>query len=262
MEACRLTPKTEELPFDTNTVYVGGVTYNALGQVTERRLGSANGVVRQLYSYTATENFRLVTLQSGVSPNYNTLQNIGYSYDDAGNVWSITDAAAFGGSQTQSFSYDDLNRLKTAQATGGSYGTYSQRSYAYSNAGNITSFEGMTLAYNDAAHKHAITHIGGVQKYWYDQNGNATRRINGSQDVTLGYDAENRPTGMTGSVTASYVYDGDGNRVADTIVPEPGDPQALNRYVYTFNNHLRLVDPNGFAPQYPGDPDPHNAPFD
>ncbi|MGB4978406.1 MAG: RHS repeat-associated core domain-containing protein, partial [Anaerolineae bacterium] len=53
-------------------------------------------------------------------------------------------------------------------------------------------------------------------KYWYDANGNATRRISGTQDVTLSYDAENRLTGMSGGVTASYVYDGDGTRVKET----------------------------------------------
>ncbi|MGB4801370.1 MAG: hypothetical protein WBV59_01850 [Anaerolineae bacterium] len=31
------------------------------------------------------------------------------------------------------------------------------------------------------------------------------------------YDAENRLTAMSGGVTASYVYDGDGNRVKETI---------------------------------------------
>ncbi|MBK9095277.1 MAG: hypothetical protein IPM84_21465 [Anaerolineae bacterium] len=36
-------------------------------------------------------------------------------------------------------------------------------------------------------------------------------------DVTLTYDAENRLTAMSGGVTASYVYDGDGNRVKETI---------------------------------------------
>ena len=43
-------------------------------------------------------------------------------------------------------------------------------------------------------------------------------RINGSQDVTLAYDAENRVTGITGSgISASYVYDGDGQRVKATV---------------------------------------------
>ena len=43
------------------------------------------------------------------------------------------------------------------------------------------------------------------------------QRINGSQDITLSYDAENRLTGMSGGVTSSYVYDADGKRVKETI---------------------------------------------
>jgi len=46
----------------------------------------------------------------------------------------------------------------------------------------------------------------------------------------------------------------------DTLVPEPGNPQSLNRYSYVLGNPLRYVDPAGLAPQYPGDPDPNNAP--
>ncbi len=51
-----------------------------------------------------------------------------------------------------------------------------------------------------------------------DQNGNATQRINGSQTVTLVYDAENRVTSITGSgINATYVYDGAGKRVKATV---------------------------------------------
>ena len=215
-------------------VYVGDTLYNVRGQVYERRLGSTLGVVKQLYSYAATENFRLTALKSGVSPSYNTLQNVTYSYDDAGNVLTIADSAAYGGSQTQKFTYDYLDRLSTActlngancATSDGSYGVYSQRSYQYNNAGNpspgsgqaLTSFEGAAFAYNDAAHKHAVTHVGGVQRYWYDQDGNATRRIAPwGTDITLAYDAENRLTQVSNGVTASYVYDGDGNRVKAVV---------------------------------------------
>jgi RHS repeat-associated protein len=32
---------------------------------------------------------------------------------------------------------------------------------------------------------------------------------------------------------------------ADTIVPDPGNPQTLNRYAYTLNNPLKYIDPSG-----------------
>ncbi len=32
---------------------------------------------------------------------------------------------------------------------------------------------------------------------------------------------------------------------ADTLVPEPGNPQSLNRYAYVTNNPLRYADPSG-----------------
>jgi YD repeat-containing protein len=65
--------------FGSLTYYVGETLYNALGQATDRYLGSTAGVIRQKYSYPASANFRLTALQSGVSPTYTTLQTLSYS---------------------------------------------------------------------------------------------------------------------------------------------------------------------------------------
>jgi RHS repeat-associated protein len=35
---------------------------------------------------------------------------------------------------------------------------------------------------------------------------------------------------------------------ADTVVPEPGNPQSLNRYAYVYNNPQRYMDPSGHIP--------------
>ncbi len=37
----------------------------------------------------------------------------------------------------------------------------------------------------------------------------------------------------------------------DTIVPDPGDPQALNRYSYVGNNPVRYTDPSGHCVEQP-----------
>lgn len=39
---------------------------------------------------------------------------------------------------------------------------------------------------------------------------------------------------------------------ADTLVPDPGNPQSLNRYSYSYNNPVKYVDPSGHCT---GDPD-------
>ena len=210
--------------------YVGGTTYNALGQVTERRLGSTTGVLRQLYTYSAAENFRLTALQSGTGPNYNNRQNISYTYDDVGNVLTITDAAAVGGSQTQTFTYDFLDRLLSAGVSGGSGGLYSEN-YEYSGnggkIGNLTKKGTTNYTYGtqsagcpDGAltKPHAVV-TAGTNTYCYDRNGNMVRRTVGGTAYTLTYDAENRLTQVkkNGSVIATFVYDGDGKRVKATV---------------------------------------------
>ncbi len=44
-----------------------------------------------------------------------------------------------------------------------------------------------------------------------------TRRINFGLNVNYAYDAENRLVGVSGATTATFVYDGDGNRVKATV---------------------------------------------
>jgi RHS repeat-associated protein len=363
---------------------------NALGQATDRYLGSTTGVIRQKYSYPASANFRLTALQSGVSPTYTNLQNIDYSYDAVGNVASIVDVA--NSSQRQCYSYDALHRLTRGFTTGATTcnnnpntvgsgpfdETYTYQDVLGGRGGNLTSKAGVgnyTYGVAQAADcpEGALVKASAVVAagsnylfYCYDQNGSLRRRkVGSSTTATYSYDAENRLTSVSGAAAATFVYDGDGNRVkttfgstttiyvgaiyerdngstvlkyyyaggvrvamrtggqiyyllsdhlgstnvtanssgaqiskllykpwgetrftsgttpttwrftgqredatiglyyfnaryldpqlgrftqADTIVPEPGNPQALNRYAYVLNNPIVHVDPDGNSP--------------
>jgi len=62
-----------------------------------------------------------------------------------------------------------------------------------------------------------VTGVSGGHSYAYDANGNMVRRTTGGQSFTLTYDAENRLVSVSGAVSASFVYDGDGRRVKATV---------------------------------------------
>jgi RHS repeat-associated protein len=89
--------------------------------------------------------------------------------------------------QTVSYSYDSLNRLASATATGGS--AWSQ-AYSFDGFGNLTGNGNWTQSVNAANNQ--ITTVS------YDANGNQTQSaiVGQSGNATLSYDVENRLTAM------------------------------------------------------------------
>lgn len=64
-----------------------------------------------------------------------TQQNLAYTYDEVGNVKTITDTIWSG---SRSFQYDDLNRLKQATGTFGLNQAQVTHGYTYDAIGNIS----------------------------------------------------------------------------------------------------------------------------
>jgi YD repeat-containing protein len=133
------------------------------------------------------------------------LQNFQYAYDRNGNIASILDYVN-GSPQTQSFQYDNLDRLTSAGASGGVRGNYGPESYTYDPVtGNLASKAGVAYTYS-SSHKHAVTALSSGNTYQYDANGNMTQRVANSQTYNFGYDAENHMTSVSGAATAQFAY--------------------------------------------------------
>ncbi len=121
---------------------VSNVTYNQRGQMVSLVRSSFTSS----YSYyngsgnsgTGNNNFRLSSIQHGAL--YDSLPNFSYSYDKAGNILGQTIQLTSGVSDSQSYTYDALNRLKTASGSGSISGVASyNHTYNYDKLGNLTS---------------------------------------------------------------------------------------------------------------------------
>jgi RHS repeat-associated protein len=220
---------------------VGNVTYNGRGQLVLFDRGGSAPDSTFLYhpqndaagGGLGDSNFRLKTIQHGATGTGNAFPDFTYEYDKVSNISKLTTLST-AGTDTQTFTYDDLNRLLTAGATGG-VANYSQ-TYAYSKIGNITSFAGNSYAYSGGK-PHAVTHIGGVQKFWYDANGNMITRIEGTTTYSQVFDVENRLTSVTpsGGSATTFAYDASGIRTKTvqpggitTYFPFPGYEETVN----------------------------------
>lgn len=184
---------------DDTRVYLGGASYNALRQVTGMELGNRVTVTHTYHP----SNFRLEHIQIGRS---GSLLDLQHAYDLVGNVTSISDGTR---GETQTFTYDTLDRLLTAS------GAHAE-SFTYDTVGNVEIKAGVDYDYADAAHVHAVTHLDSQERYRYDANGNMIRRISGGVTYLQRFDVEGRlrvVRNTTSGAVTTIGYDAEGMRV-------------------------------------------------
>lgn len=239
--------------------------YDGVGNITSMDGGTTN------YSYTLGSN-RLA--DDGIHSVYN--------HDANGNIVSRSGTGA-----SETYTYNGLNRLtdftngtltesytygegeeRIKKESGGQTKYYVNR---YLQQVESSSGTEVIRHYFAGDQRIATRDDDGLRYRYSDHLGSASRMAdaNGTQNKGLWYapyGSEHTPS-TTGSATVKFkftdkeedetglyyyvarYYDSEVGRFmsADNILPDPYDPQQLNRYAYVRNNPVKLVDPDGHA---------------
>ena len=178
--------------------------------------GQSNSLTTRTSEYSATTYDPILEVTyttSGSTPAPTILQDLNYTYDANGNITKIVDASLTNSGKTVDYTYDDLNRLLSATASGVASGQSAYaHTFTYNALGNITNKSDVgvyTYTGTGYANPHAATSINEITQN-YDNNGNLTA----DTIWTNTWDFKNKLTqsAKTG-VTVSYTYDHNGSRV-------------------------------------------------
>src|SRR6185312_15079743 len=197
-------------------------TYQADGQMTGFVSGNGGAFsgITSAFSY----NKRLQHINMSANAPSQTVFSIGYDFhvgngtsgSDNGNVWNIYNYRDR--SRDQSFTYDLLNRLTSAQNAGTNCAAatvngkteYWGNNYGYDAWGNLTG-KSITKCGAELLNAPALVN-NQLSGYGYDAAGNMTS--DPTDNVSATYNAENRiASASTAQGTFTYTYDADGNRV-------------------------------------------------
>lgn len=191
----------------SGNIYAASAVYNAAGQLNSvnHQLTSGGAAYVRSWQY----NSRLQPSVISATLNGSTIQSLSYGYGGSGtnngNILSITNA--MDSTRTQSYSYDNLNRLAS-----GNDGTHWGENYTYDNWGNlyqISRMSGYSGPNNWSVSADAHNHLSNLG---YDSAGNVTYD---QYTNSLQYDAEGRM--IWDDSYGESDYDGDGHRVYDDM---------------------------------------------
>ena len=217
-ETVQNTYNTEGLltEFGDSTNYLDNVSYSPTDQILSTTFGPSPDQLVQDYTHDAATNRVLQSITN--------LQNLSgpadvtdYTYNQAGDVTSTSDAQNTGGTETQCYAYntssDELNELTTAWTdTGGTTAT--------SNGGNLPP-GGLGSCNNTSP---AAANIGGPASYWqtytYDLLGDRTSETSYNTSLPAGQDT------LANATTQEIAYPGGNLSNSPTSnAPTTAEPQ-------------------------------------
>ncbi len=197
-----------------NKTYVGNLSYTSAGAVASLQLGNGRWE-------NTTFNARLQPIQIGLGNSANTqdLWKVNYDYgttDNNGNVKGQTITVPSQFTAVQNYTYDSLNRLKSATETISGNQTWKQ-TFTFDRYGNRKFDASQTTTLGNCpvavCNPDISVNNNRVVGHTFDNSGNTTIDAEGK---TFFYDAENKQKEVRNSsnqIIGQYLYDGDGKRV-------------------------------------------------
>ncbi|WMX44034.1 SpvB/TcaC N-terminal domain-containing protein [Streptomyces roseicoloratus] len=220
----------------TDYTYLDRLDYDKFGQKVLQQTG--NGV-RTTYSYDAADR-RLAGLAS-TAANGTAFQNLGYTYDDIGNLTGLADNAPqggpTGGPSSQTFGYDDQYRLTSAS------GRYTDRNHRLN---TYTLNLGYDSIHNTTSKSQHHEVVGGVPAFPAtggragpiepvdDPSNPADVQDRTSYDYTYTYDTA-RPHAPSKVGPVTHAYDANGNLTGAVNTAVSG---KRRQYVWDEENRL------------------------
>ena len=189
---------------NTTEEYYTALAADQFGNITAQTMGHGAGAITSFRSFKQNSG-RLQHIDSVV-------QDLEYAFDSLGNLSQRKENGS--SSRTENFTYDNLNRLTSADVVGA--GT---KTFTYDDLGNITykSDVGNYTYGAGNAGPHAVTSTSGVlnNTYTYDANGN---QISGDGKTTT-WSSFNKPVLIQkGSSSSAFTYGPDRARYLQNTV--------------------------------------------
>ena len=197
-------------------VLMDNVQYSTENLLTQFDYGND---LQATFSYDSENRLLTIDIKDGET----SYLDLDYTLDDNNNVTQLVngwrDTSSTWHSETESYSYDGLDRLTSASCTSWSH------TYSYDKVGNRTAKDSVTYTVNTV---NEVTALSDGTSFTYDDNGNRIQKTKGTDTWDYTFDYMNRLTRVEKNQTTlgEYVYDGYGRRLQKT------EDSTTKTYIY------------------------------
>ena len=202
----RMTEIKRYVDGSNDEIILDGTQYNTDNLLTQFDYGND---LQATFTHDSRDRVLTLDIKNGET----SFLNLDYTYDNNRNITQLVngwrDTSSSWHSETESYSYDGIDRLTSASCTSWSH------TYSYDKVGNRASKDSVTYTCNAV---NEVTALSDGTSFTYDDNGNRTQKTKGDDTWDYTFDYANRLIEFeeNSSTVGEYVYDGDGKRLQAT----------------------------------------------